>query len=1336
VKFKLSTIGAIICLLSASVNAQVLISEVMFNPQGSEYTNEFIEIYNRSDNAISLENWLITDGVGWDTLIWLAGPDSLGPDTYGLILDPDYDLDNGLYQGLIPSETSIYTIRSDHSFGSGGLSNSGEQVLLFSPDSLLVSYVGWTQSTPNGYSWERQRIDQPDSSVVWGISLVENGTPGRVNSLQPPAVDLELVKVEVLQTPTIAEGDTRIRWIFANRGLETLDTIQFVLYADENQDAVLSPTEQVAQLDYAGNLEFSAHDSLEILLNDVPCGVTPFALVGIAFGDTLSFNDTLAFSLKRGYPRGVVIINEILYAPTDEQGSEWFELYNPSSDTISLQDWSWADATNHWRQLTAERLLLPPARFKVICPDSSVISVFNLPDSLILIPASWSSLNSSQDSVRLCDATSHLIEQVWYSGTWGRAGTSLERRDPFVSGLEEWNWAPSIAADGGTPGDTNSRLLPPIAVSFAGDPELFMSSTYPPSSVEFQIVLQNKGLQAIDELTLRVNGSFDRVLAIPWQGSLPTWDSLTITGVLDFRTGGLQTLEFQAVLADSVRDRIIAEVSLGYAPYQVELSELLYRPVSNQVEFIEIYNSTPDSLNLQGWFFRDNTQTKGRLPDYPVWLPPGSLAVITSDSAIIAEYSPETALIIPVTPWPALNNSGDSLHLRDAGGNAQLDWGYHNEWDPPPGRSVERKAFWLPVDEISSWGVCQAPAGITPGKPNSISIPPVAYELSWYAFPDSIMRDQLINLAVVVMGTGGQSGYGQEAVLRADGVDLGQVSFAAPAYGDSLILHFPALALPTGLYQLSVITAKDSLASQLIVAPAPGDVIINEFCPWPAAGESEFVELLNRGPYAIPGQILVLSDGQVTATAGGGTILGVGDFGLALPGGAGEVGCPTLLFDPWPGFSNTHDEVVLRAINGVLLDSVAYTETWNVREGASFERVYAESSTVEIENWRLNPQGGTPCKRNWATAPDHNLSLFKLDLPEETVFPGSLVVISVHLINDGRLTGTQRQLTVQAIKDGFPEWETYQEIPSLPAGDSLSLDVSWRPERSGGYDILAFLDTADEITADDTFRTIFFVSSPPGQILLTEIMYQPLPGEPEWVEIYNTNSDTLVLLNWCLMDAGGNRGWVDSLIKLPGNEYLVLASNKLAGISNQTVLTSFPNLNNNEESIYLLDPTGVVVDSLNWNSSWGNSQGVSLERIRLVGTPNPRENWSSCVAPSGSTPGQPNSLLLTTLPAQFTVQLSPAIFSPNGDGHDDEVRIEFQLPVPHAQVSVEVYDIKGRLVAIPARDQSVAHRGVISWDGIWRYSPPTPVGVYLVWFEARAPAGQVFHKLLKVILAP
>ena len=168
---------------SLQCQAQVVLSEIMFNPEGSEHLNEFVELVNTGSDTVSLSGWRIGDGIADDTIIDAGQGCSLGPGQYGLILDPDYFSEPEAYADRIPKTCRILTLAGS-TFGSGGFSNSEAETVRLT-DAAGYEVAAYTYSTENlsGYSDEKIRLEAGDMPGNWANAIVPGGTPGFVNSV-------------------------------------------------------------------------------------------------------------------------------------------------------------------------------------------------------------------------------------------------------------------------------------------------------------------------------------------------------------------------------------------------------------------------------------------------------------------------------------------------------------------------------------------------------------------------------------------------------------------------------------------------------------------------------------------------------------------------------------------------------------------------------------------------------------------------------------------------------------------------------------------------------------------------------------------------------------------------------------------------------------------------------------------------------------------------------------------------------------------------------------------------------------------------------------------------
>ena len=186
----------------------MVLSEIMYNPDGNESTDEFVEIYNDSHFAVNLAGWQISDGEGTDSLVSFDDDLWTLPGQFVLILDPDYFADSSTtYDGFVPSVAKVVTL-SNSTFGSRGFSNStAECVSILNDSGRVVSEYCYSLGNDDGHSDEKIFLTNGDDIANWTNSILHHGTPGKSNSVTPPLHDLAVIRFTA--TPAApAIGDT------------------------------------------------------------------------------------------------------------------------------------------------------------------------------------------------------------------------------------------------------------------------------------------------------------------------------------------------------------------------------------------------------------------------------------------------------------------------------------------------------------------------------------------------------------------------------------------------------------------------------------------------------------------------------------------------------------------------------------------------------------------------------------------------------------------------------------------------------------------------------------------------------------------------------------------------------------------------------------------------------------------------------------------------------------------------------------------------------------------------------------------------------------------------
>ncbi|MBX2890405.1 MAG: lamin tail domain-containing protein [Saprospiraceae bacterium] len=181
----------------------------------------------------------------------------------------------------------------------------------------------------------------------------------------------------------------------------------------------------------------------------------------------------------------------------------------------------------------------------------------------------------------------------------------------------------------------------------------------------------------------------------------------------------------------------------------------------------------------------------------------------------------------------------------------------------------------------------------------------------------------------------------------------------------------------------------------------------------------------------------------------------------------------------------------------------------------------------------------------------------------------------------------------------------------------------------------------------------FFMASQ-AQIVITEIMYNPPESGTdslEFIELYNNSNNPVNMENWSLFGVN----FTFPAITLAPNQYLVTAVNA-AALQNQLGVSALQweggGLNNNGETIRLLDANANVVDEVTYSSSapWPTGAAGNGPSIVLC-DPNSDNsiatNWQAATTPTGviingnqifANPGAPSNCatVLKVNPDNFT----------------------------------------------------------------------------------------------------
>jgi hypothetical protein len=160
--------------------------------------------------------------------------------------------------------------------------------------------------------------------------------------------------------------------------------------------------------------------------------------------------------------------------------------------------------------------------------------------------------------------------------------------------------------------------------------------------------------------------------------------------------------------------------------------------------------------------------------------------------------------------------------------------------------------------------------------------------------------------------------------------------------------------------------------------------------------------------------------------------------------------------------------------------------------------------------------------------------------------------------------------------------------------------------------------------------SVRFIFEPPeipmaGDIRFTEIMFDPNPdkglGGEEYIELYNTTDRSFIINSLILKDENTSVRLPE--VEIRPNSYLVFSD---SDINQNSVELSLFSLDNSGDDIILEDILGNQLDQVNYDNSWLEIDGASIELTSLDRSCHPSKYWVTSQDSLGGTPGEPNSL--------------------------------------------------------------------------------------------------------------
>ncbi len=462
----------------------------------------------------------------------------------------------------------------------------------------------------------------------------------------------------------------------------------------------------------------------------------------------------------------------------------------------------------------------------------------------------------------------------------------------------------------------------------------------------------------------------------------------------------------------------------------------------------------------------------------------------------------------------------------------------------------------------------------------------------------------------------------------------------------------------------------------------------------------------------------------------------------------------TLGLTSFPALTNEGDLITLTAPDGKTIHAVSYDinsygNPVQSTGGWSLEMMDPRMPCNGL-NWRAstNSKGGTPGAEN---------SMYRKFSVDNTI-----EALQCTAINEKRLLltlnhGADSTSLAAASHYQMAGWNNAvinaKPIPPLFNSVEISLNVALETNRiyllkvapvkhcnSGKFDSLEI-------------RTGLAKAPEAGDLVINEILFDPPTGGTDFIELHNPTTALINVRDLMIgsRNAGGTVGTAFAVSDkdhhlFPG-DFLLLSSDtgfvkrQWPKSSRQKMMAvkSLPGLPDSKGNCLVMNKQGKLIDEFHYTDDMhypllSNKTGVSLERVDPRSPSTATGNWHSASSDANyATPGLVNSQfrnLDTT--ENFNIRLFPALISPNNDGMDDLLNIQYQFNETGNLMSAFVFNQNGQLLSTIIDNRLCGTAGSFSWNGFDTKNNRLPAGVYVVLIETFNLSGKT-QRLKKII---
>ncbi len=972
----------------------ILVNEIMYAPAD---TREWLEFVNNSSDTINLSQWKISDANITTKATITTQPIKIAPQQFFLLAKDT----------LVFSENFDTVPTQKFQISLPTLNNDVDAVLIFDPAGNIIDSVmyrsSWGGTDINGKSLERIDITAPSTQKEnWGTSQhPKNATPGMVNSLSQKEYDIAIKTMSVNPKFPLINQPCTLSIIINNPGKKSVTGIVVNIFYDVNKDSIPEPNELLSTQNIA-TLNPGDSSLLTQTLSLSSQGINNvFVSITVTNDDYLVNNTGWIYPII-GVPPHSIIINEIMYTPSGDM-PEWIEFYNASNDIIDIQNWKVSDANITTKStITTQSFSILPKTFFVVAKDTLLKNYFNFSSPLFI--SNFSTLNNTTpDAVVLFDNYGQIIDSVGYTSKWGgSSGNSLERIDYAATSTDSTNWKTCLFV--GTPGMVNSVSQKEFDVAIK---TMSINPKFPlvNQPCTLSIIINNPGKKSLTGIAINIfydinNDSIpqtNELLSTQNIATLNSGDSSLLTQNFSLSSQGTHNFYVSVTTANDdylVNNTGWISSTIGIPPQSISINEIMYTPSGDMPEWIECYNASEDTIDIQNWKISDaNTNTKATITTQSFLILPKTFFVIATDTTLKNYFDIPSSVFI--TKFSTLNNTTpDAVVLFDNRGQIIDSVGYTTKWGGSAGNSLERIDYAEISTDSTNWKTSFVIG--TPGKENSIArknfdvaITKMEYEKTSSGI---VLKSTLYNPgrnAANILSVNFFYDKNNDSVATQDEL-IGSTAIISLGIKEQTLATFEWNT--TLLGKIPIITQaifvederqeNNSLRGFVSKQYTLSSLMVNEIMSSPYTNMPEWIELYNQTNDTIDIQDWKIFD-MVTSSGSRTSYTLTSKPFFVFPKEYVVVAEDSTIFTQYPNLTNqkiivvnnslslgnSEDEIVLVDHTNFVIDSVHYFSSWHTisnTTGKSLERINPTLASNDKRNWgtSVSANGVTPALQN------------------------------------------------------------------------------------------------------------------------------------------------------------------------------------------------------------------------------------------------------------------------------------------------------------------------------------------------------------------------------------